>query len=282
MENAKETPDPTKGSSAPEPGSLTRAQRFWNGVDATLRLLFIAGVLMLFLFGVYQLHNWRTRQNINKYLEPYERTNELISTRLTSIKTNRVLTEAEKVATLNVQYKILTERKKHHKELAAYFISNYYASLLVVLFATIAGGIVIFLIASRGWSHTSNYIKVSFLALTFMAAFYAVFPNVFGQKNNFESNLAAFIKYDNLQYEIFNYMSVHHKLDTAGQVVTTDSMITYINNRIIELNNMYISTDESGLSEINKMFEAMKAKDVSAIPQGAGHAPSSPPDSQIP
>jgi len=191
----------------------------------------------------------------------------LISTRLNDIKSMRELNEEEKISTLNTQYKILTERKKHHKELAAYFISNYYASLLVVLFATIGGGIVVFLIATRGWNRTSNYIKVSFLALAFMAAFYAIFPNVFGQKQNFESNLSAFIKYDNLQYEIFNYMAVRHRMDSSRNSMNTDSMITYINNRIIELNNIYISTDNSGLSEINEMYNTIKASDRPQIPQ---------------
>ncbi|RMG23018.1 MAG: hypothetical protein D6730_15385 [Bacteroidetes bacterium] len=234
----------------------------------TLRLLLVAGSLMLFLFGVYKLHNWRTKQNIEKYLEPYQRTDELISTRLNTLKSERQLTEEEKVATLYLQYKILTDRKTHHKELATYFISNYYASLLVVLFSAIGCGILIFLIATKGWGKTSNYIKVSFLALVFMAAFYAIFPNVFGQKQNFESNLAAFIKYDNLQYEIFNYMTVRDALDSLSVSHSTDSMITYINNRIIELNNMYISTDNEGLKEINEMMDAVEGKEMPPrIPQ---------------
>lgn len=256
----KEEPKPTKEN------GFSKAKKFWQGVDMTLRLLAVASTLMLFLFGLYQLHNWRTTQNIQKYLAPYEVTNTLISTRLGEIKQGEI-DESRKIDILNTQYKILTERKKHHKELATYFISNYYASLLVVLFATIGGGIVIFLIATRGWGRTSNYIKVTFLALVFMATFYAVFPNVFGQKQNFESNLSAFIKYDNLQYEIFNYMAVRPQSDTVQNFVATDSMITYINNRIIELNNMYISTGNTGLGEINEMVKTLQARDTRTIPQ---------------
>lgn len=266
MENTTQ-PNPENQEQKPEKESgLSRAKRFWQGVDMTLRLLAVASTLMLFLFGLYQLHNWRTKQNIVKYMEPYEATNELITTRLGEIKQGEI-DESRKIDILNTQYKILTERKKHHKELATYFISNYYASLLVVLFATIGGGIIIFLIATRGWGRTSNYIKVSFLALVFMATFYAVFPNVFGQKQNFESNLSAFIKYDNLQYEIFNYMAVRPGSDSVNGHITTDSMITYINNRIIKLNNMYISTGNTGLSEINEMVKALQTKEKMPIPQ---------------
>ncbi|MEM7515042.1 MAG: hypothetical protein AAF388_29210 [Bacteroidota bacterium] len=247
----------------------SRLRRYWKSIEPTIRVILFASLLMLFFFAAYRFHNWSTEVNTMKFLQPYLKTDEIIQTRINSLKNDRVMSDEDKISTLKVQYKILTERKKHHRDLAGFFVSNYYASILIVLFASISGGIIIFVIANKGWARTNPYIKAVFFVLSFMAVFFAIFPNVFGQRGNFENNLEAFIRYDNLQLEIFNYMSTSQKNELENNAISLDSMITYVNKRIIELNQIYISNAETRLTKAQEMINTFNG-----IESTEGAAPS--------
>lgn len=241
-------PESNSTPSKPKQGWFRRT---WSNIEPTFRVILLISALMVFFFGAYQLHKWRTEVNTMRFLEPYLETDKIISNRINDLNRDRALTEQEKLSTLKVQYKILTERKDHHRELAGFFVSNYYASILIVLFASVGGGIIIFVIASKGWARTHAYIKAVFFVLCFMAVFFAVFPNVFSQRGNFENNLEAFLQYDNLQTEIFNFMTTRQEFNRYGSA--TDSMITYVNKEIIRLNNIHISNGNNRFEQANEM-----------------------------
>ncbi|MEM6764078.1 MAG: hypothetical protein AAF824_10230 [Bacteroidota bacterium] len=270
MENSeKENVNKVKEPPSPNaPNKESKLKRYWRSIEPTIRVILFASLLMLFFFAAYRFHNWSTEVNTMKFLQPYLKTDEIIQTRINSLKNDRIMSEEDKISTLKVQYKILTERKKHHRELAGFFVANYYASILIVLFATISGGIIIFVIANKGWARTNPYIKAVFFVLSFMAVFFAIFPNVFGQRGNFENNLEAFLRYDNLQLEIFNYMSTSQKNELENNAISLDSMITYVNRRIIELNQIYISNAETRLTKAQEMINT-----YNGIEQTNGTAP---------
>ncbi len=216
-------------------------EKFWLRIEPTIRVIAFSGALIVFFFGVFQFYNWRTEMTNRRFMEPYLETEQMMSTRINQIRTDRRRTEQEKLATLKTQYKILSERKKHHRDVANYFVSNYYASMLIVLFSSISAGIIVFIIAGKGWNQTHLYVKAVFLVLVFISVFFSVFPGVFGQRGNFEHNLDAFLRYDNLQVEIFNYLTTSNYGDVQGNYMSTDSMIYYINRKINESNRIYIS-----------------------------------------
>lgn len=267
MEDQKNTKSKESPEQVPEKKTKSRFKSFLDGLDTTIRYMLVALLLMAISFGIFSLNKLRVKSVYNKYLAPYEVTNEKMKARIDGISPGLELTQEDKFKALSVQYRLISERKNHHRDVAADFISAYNASLLVVLFSAIGAGIVVFLIATKGWSNSSDYIKIAFLTLVYLVVFYSLYPGLYGQKVNSENNLAAFIRYDNLQVEIFNYINTTSTLGVNQQLnVSIDAMISYVNLRIIELNKMYLSTGPTGIPQkLNQNLDNMNGSAPSSL-----------------
>lgn len=238
----------------------SRLKSFWKSLEPTLRIIIFSGALIFFFFGMYQFYKQRAERTTKRFLEPYEQTESIMETRMNEIKTDEIRTTQEKLMTIKRQFDFLSNRKKHHYEVAIYFMSNYNASVLIVLFSAVSAIIIIFIIASKGWIQTHSYVKAVFLVLVFISIFFSVFPSVFGQRSNFEQNRLAFLRYDNLQVEIFNYLMTNNASTGSVGNNSADSMIVYVNKRINEFNQIYISNAPSPVLLSDDMKAQLKSE----------------------
>ncbi|MBD0256738.1 MAG: hypothetical protein ICV83_13550 [Cytophagales bacterium] len=224
----------------------------WNGANSSIGALLLVGVLVSTFFIAYKIHNDYLEEKAAQFILPYEKGNQAMRDWVL----NHTDTSGPAESRLNIfktQFRLIAERKQHHIDLAKYFLANYYASTLILMFSSICGGIVVFIIANKGWATTSANLKAVFFVLFFATTFWGLFPNVFGQQANYQENLRKYLAYDALQVEIFNHLSTQNSLDITGKKIGTDSLITIINKRIIDYGDIIITVDATKVGSIEEI-----------------------------
>ncbi len=162
------------------------------------------------------------------------------------------------------QQKILNLRKQHYLHLGIIFFRNYYGILILLMFFSCIGGIVLFVIANQGWLKASPSLRAFFLALALLIAFCGLFPAVFKQEDNFNENMKNYMSYTKAQLNIIDQLSKLSnpyfavKRDTINNIYITDS-ISYFNkvDSIITINDIAINNLTNYVLNIN--FKEVKS-----------------------
>jgi len=211
---------------------------------------------ILFLFTTQQM-GCKGREG----MEPYAKSQQLIDRFIDSLKKPAKL-EQKYFEVFKSQQKILSLRKDHYLELGILFFKNYYGVLILLMVYSCIGGVILFLIANSGWAGAGPGLKSLFLAVSLLIAFFAMFPTVFKQKENFDENLKQYMSYtkaelniidqlsklDNPFYATINSIDENNKkvkvvFDSGLYYRSVDSIITLNNNVINNLTNYILNID---------------------------------------
>lgn len=174
----------------------------------------VAGMILFFI-TISQI-NCQGR----KAMEPYANSQRLINEYMDSLKRPERL-QAKYFAVFKAQQKILSLRKDHYLDLGIVFFRNYYGVLILLMFFSCIGGVVLFVIANQGWLKASASLKAFFLGLAMLVTFSGLFPVVFKQEDNFNENLKNYMSYTKAELNIVDQLS---KLDNPYFAATKDSI----------------------------------------------------------
>ncbi len=86
---------PSEQAASDDSVKESRLRRYWKSIEPTIRVILFASLLMLFFFAAYRFHNWSTEVNTMKFLQPYLKTDEIIQTRINSLKNDRVMSDED-------------------------------------------------------------------------------------------------------------------------------------------------------------------------------------------
>jgi hypothetical protein len=153
-----------------------------------------------------------------------------------------------KIAFLKMQYKSISHAKEHHKEIGRIYYANYYTFTIILTLATILGGIVLIIIANKGWQAADTLAKISFFTFFAVSTFFGIMINTLGQKENSESNFKQYLFYDKVQNNILTFVNTSEKYDSAKSKNLVDSFIVAINNDLRNNNQFFISIDANKVS----------------------------------
>ncbi len=153
-----------------------------------------------------------------------------------------------KMAFLKMQYQSISHAKEHHKEIGRIYYANYYTFTTILTLATILGGIVLIIIANKGWQAADTLAKISFFSFFAISTFFGIMINTLGQKENSESNFKQYLFYDKVQNNILTFVNTSEKYDSAKAKNLVDSFIVAINNDLRNNNQFFISIDANKVS----------------------------------
>lgn len=155
---------------------------------------------------------------------------------------------------LSQQVQDIIGRAEHHWKVMAYFQSNYYTGILL---RNILGGLAalsIFLVSRNGWER-SHPVLVSFaLTTSVCTAFYAAFPLMFKQEENFAKNKALYLNYVALLNEVHTYVATGHypqgdkqakgeKPSETSCCTPLAEFVVHVNDEMARVNDIAIAFD---------------------------------------
>jgi len=148
---------------------------------------------------------------------------------------------------LDAQLLEIRGRIKHHGQVMAFFYTNYFVSIVMVMIAGLIVIAALFFIAQDGWKATSSYVEAAFIVASMWAAFYGLFPPVFEQQKNITENKELFLKYKVLESEVESFPITHLTTPKEGEVsssqLTTVQFINYVDGEMAKLGNIALGFD---------------------------------------
>jgi ABC-type multidrug transport system fused ATPase/permease subunit len=132
-------------------------------------------------------------------------------------------------------------RAQHHLNVAVYFFSNYYMSLLVTFVSGAVAAVALFFIVKKGWQAVNPYVVTVFITMSTVATAYGAFPGVFRQHENVAENKTLYLRYVALQNEILSYSAT--RKNSAGELKTASQFIIYLDQEFNRVNNLAIGFD---------------------------------------
>jgi hypothetical protein len=156
------------------------------------------------------------------------------------------LTKAE-TEKLTEQAKIIQNHKTLHKKTFLTLYKFHFASVSLLLIFSVITSVLAFTIAQKGWTNSIIEVQASFLTCVALTSFYGLSPIVFKQDISIKKNIASFIRFDNLQKEIYNYSRTNPCQTTNGEVLNFNTFFSLMTKRIQELNNIYLEFNHKGI-----------------------------------
>lgn len=189
-----------------------------------------------------------------------------------------VFTAAE-TARLEEQKADIIRHVRFHGQVMAFFYSNYYMAIAVLLFAGVLLAIALFFIAQDGWTGANPYVRTLFVVMAAAAAYYGLYPPVFQQEQNIADNKQLFLEYQTLKHEVESYPVT--KTTVKGDEKEPHDFIRYVDSELARLGNIAIGFDYSkinykGAFDINKA-SATPTPSSSATPGGTTKPPAGNP-----
>lgn len=225
----------------------------------------IAVAIILFLMTTFQM-----KCEGEKAMKPFRDSQVLIDRYMDSLqKPDRL---DEKYFTLfKTQQKILNLRKEHYLRLGLMFFRNYYGILILLMFFSCIGGVVLFIIiANQGWLKASPSLKSFFLALALLIAFCGLFPTVFKQEDNFNENIKNYMSYTKAELNIIDQLSKlnnpnfaakrdtiqnRYVPDTMAYLNRVDSMISVNIDAMNNLTNYVLNIDSREIKSMSDVYK---------------------------
>lgn len=208
-----------------------------------------------------------------KVMKPYVNSQILINSYMDSLhKPDRL--EKKYFILFKTQQKILSLRKQHYLKLGIMFFRNYYGIIILLMFFSCIGGVVLFVIANQGWLKASVSLKSFFLALALLIAFCGLFPTVFNQEANFNENMKNYMAYTKAELNIMDQLSKLDnpyfalKRDTINKVNIPDSMayfnkidsmISFNNNVINNLTNYVLNINSKEIKSMADIYRMINS-----------------------
>ncbi|EDM38096.1 hypothetical protein PBAL39_00737 [Pedobacter sp. BAL39] len=148
--------------------------------------------------------------------------------------------ELKKLKTL---FSILSQKKEHHKLIFMEMYRYHFASVTMLIILSSISAVFIFIAAQNGIRNANPNFQITFYVLAALTTFYALSPVVYKQDTSISSNLNSYIKFDNLQSQVYNYALV-----TTSDTAITDSVSfirfhSSIIDKIQELNKIDLQFD---------------------------------------
>lgn len=140
-------------------------------------------------------------------------------------------------------YNYLYTHKEKHKAAFLYFYPYYFASSVLLIILSSLSVVVIFLVAQKGLSKASPYMRTIFFTLAALTSFYALSPVVFKQESNIANNLEKYIRYDNLQGEVYNYAITGPILTANNDSLTLPQFHSLMIKNMAEINSITVEFD---------------------------------------
>jgi hypothetical protein len=218
-------------------------------------------VFALFVFFASVMHIKSIAENT---LQPYEESRKMVSRYMDTLSRPDSL-DQKYFSVFRAQQKLLDVRTTHYKKLAVIFFRNYYANLVVTIIFSCLGGLLLFILVSRGWSAATMPMKGTFLTISVVLSFCGLFPLVFSQENNFKENIKYYMDYQQAQVSIMNQMSHFNSRDTLHWAHIADSMINENTNRINQLTNYVLNINARELKSPGDIYRAINASKDSAL-----------------
>jgi hypothetical protein len=141
------------------------------------------------------------------------------------------------------QLKLSRLRAEHHLNVAVYFFSNYYMSLLITFVSGAVAAVALFFIVKKGWQAVNPYVVTVFITMSVVATAYGAFPGVFRQQENITENKTLYLRYVALQNEILSYSATRR--NSAGELKTASEFIIYLDKEFSRINNVAIGFDST-------------------------------------
>jgi hypothetical protein len=148
---------------------------------------------------------------------------------------------AQQQGRLLAQFALAKERERMHLQLAVHYLQNYYMAIVVSMAMGAIAAIALFAITSRGWAAAHPLVKTVFVAATALATFFASFPTVFKQPENFTANLASYRNHIALENEILTYLVSGLKAD--GKEATLPAFLVHVDGELARLHQLALAMD---------------------------------------
>ncbi len=212
------------------------AHQFSKKVFLILSVVFILVMIVVvynFKLRWFQNISEESFSFIDKANEENFKLVKLHSTDSLSLKQKKIL--LKKVTVIN-------HIKNNHRHLVITLSKNNYALLSFFPFLSAITAILAFLIIQKGWHASNKYLKTYFITFTTLTSLAGILPDVFQQTKSIEKHKQNYLKCENIQKQIYNYMLTAPILEKD-----TLSFNEFINN---------INTQEKGI--INLIYEIEK------------------------
>lgn len=144
---------------------------------------------------------------------------------------------------------LMIENRKEEKKLIFITMYKYYfASTTILLCLSTISVIVVYLVLQTGIKEANPYLKTVFFSLAALTSFYALSPKIYKQESNINKNLNAYLAYDNLQQDIYNYAMTNDaiKIDTFHKAMIKS--MNQINTLDLEFDTKSIVTPDFKLN----------------------------------
>lgn len=169
------------------------------------------------------------------------------------LKKNSVLSEADTSLLLS-KVAIIQENKRHHRIMFTSLYANYYGIVTLFPFLTGFALILSFLIAQKGWSDSKPFIKSLFLTFTTLASLFGLFPTIYQQKETSTQNLNAYLDYNKIQKQIFDYPLTAKKIYSDS--LEFKDFLNKINKAEYDVGDIYYGLEQRSIGkDLFKQFE---------------------------
>lgn len=209
---------------------------FWKGTLIRHTVLVICLLTLVFTVGgVYAREARRIAANWSKDLSP------TASKEIENF--SAIQTTPQEKERLISQLNLSRLRAQHHLNVAVYFLSNYYMSLLIRFVSGAVAAVALFFIVKKGWQAVNPYVVTIFITMSAVATAYGAFPGVFHQQENVTENKTLYLRYVALQNEILSYSAT--RKNSVGEPKTASEFIIYLDQEFNRVNNVAIGFDST-------------------------------------
>jgi hypothetical protein len=126
-----------------------------------------------------------------------------------SIKDQFALDDTTKNIFLN-SLKVLKHYQKANQNIVEEIYPNYFTINFLFPFVSGILAILTFFVTQKGWSQVSNELKTLFVLFAFTSAIVGLFPTIFKQKENINTNMNVYIENQKLQQTIYDFAKTYH------------------------------------------------------------------------
>ena len=242
-------------------------QKFWSSINFVtwytsknepFRAIVAGASIILFALFVFFASVWHIQGMARNALKPYEESRTMISRYVDTVVKPDSL-DAKYFPVFKAQQRLLNIRTSHYKELSIIFFRNYYANLVLTIIFSCLGGLLLFILVSRGWSYATMPMKSAFLTISVVLSFSGLFPLVFRQEENFKENIKYYMDYQQAQVNIMGQFSYFNNRDTLNWSHVADSMISANNVRINQLTNYVLNIDAKELKSVSDIYRVLES-----------------------
>lgn len=100
---------------------------------------------------------------------------------------------------------VLEKYKLHHIVIVEKLFRSRYATYTLFPLLSAISAVLTFFLIQRGWSSSNLFLKVFFVYFAALTALSGIYPEVYQQNKNIQSNLETYRALDKLQKTVFNY-----------------------------------------------------------------------------